>query len=343
VSDALLELAAVSKRYLDNPSFVAKLLGLTRTVHAVTEVSLSLARGETLGLVGESGCGKSTLARCIIALEPVSAGEMRFAGRAVEAERQRRLRWFRSRAQIVFQDPQSSLNRSLTVEQILARALKTRAGQGGRDARRARIAELLRTVGLGPAFLHRYSHELSGGQCQRVGIARALAVEPEFVVLDEPVSALDVSIQAQIVNLLLHLQARLGLTYLFISHDLNLVRYVSDRIAVMYLGRIVELGPAEEISGRPRHPYTQLLLAAAPQPDPARRDESVAVTGEVPSPFDPPSGCAFHPRCPLADARCRRERPELRRVAPAVEVACHRYEQAQDPVPALTMVSKTED
>ena len=341
--NTLLELTGVSKRYIDNPSFAARLLGITRTVHAVTEVSLGLERGETLGLVGESGCGKSTLARCTIALESADAGEVRFDGRAIEPGRRRGLRWFRRRAQMVFQDPRSSLNRSLTAEEILARALRTSGGQEGTDARRARIVELLRAVGLGPAFLHRYSHELSGGQCQRVSIARALAVEPDFMVLDEPVSALDVSIQAQIVNLLLELQERLGLTYLFISHDLHLVRYVSDRIAVMYFGRIVEFGPAGEVSERPRHPYTQLLLAAVPQPDPALRDESVEVTGEVPSPLDPPSGCTFHPRCPLADARCRRERPELRRVAPDIEVACHRYEETQDPVPALTMVSKTED
>ena len=339
----LLELTGVSKRYVDNPSFTARLLGITRTVHAVTDVSLSLERGETLGLVGESGCGKSTLARCTIALEAANAGEVRFDGRAVEARRRRGLRWFRRRAQMVFQDPRSSLNRSLTAEEILSRALETAGLQDGRDARRARILELLRAVGLGPAFLHRYSHELSGGQCQRVSIARALAVEPEFVVLDEPVSALDVSIQAQIVNLLLKLQERLGLTYLFISHDLHLVRYVSDRIAVMYFGRIVELGPAEEVSERPRHPYTQLLLAAVPHPDPALRDESVVVMGEVPSPLDPPRGCTFHPRCPIADARCRRERPELRRVTPEVEVACHRYEETLDPVPALTMVSELED
>ena len=341
--NALVELTGVSKRYVDNPSFAARLLGITRTVHAVTEVSVRLGRGETLGLVGESGCGKSTLARCTIALEPASAGEVRFDGRTIESERRRGLRWFRRRAQMVFQDPRSSLNRSLTTEQILARALKTGGGQEGREARHARIVELLRAVGLGPAFLHRYSHELSGGQCQRVSIARALAVEPDFVVLDEPVSALDVSIQAQIVNLLLELQERFDLAYLFISHDLHLIRYVSDRIAVMYFGRIVELGPAEEVSERPRHPYTQLLLAAVPQPDPALRDETVEVTGEVPSPLDPPSGCTFHPRCPLADGRCIRERPELRRVTPDIEVACHRYEETRDPVPALTMVSKLED
>ena len=323
--NTLLELSGVSKRYVDNPSFAAKLLGVTRTVHAVTEVSFSLERGKTLGLVGESGCGKSTLARCIIALESASAGEMRFDGRAIEPERRRGLRWFRSRAQMVFQDPRYALNRSLTVERILARALKTGDRQGGRDARRARIDELLRAVGLGPAFLHRYSHELSGGQCQRVSIARALAVKPEFVVLDEPVSALDVSIQAQIVNLLLELQERLGLTYLFISHDLHLVRYVSDRIAVMYFGRIVELGPAKEVSEQPRHPYTQGLLASIPRLDSDDVEDRAAlneIEGIVPSLASLGPGCAFAPRCPHADIDCRSICPPLEEKHPGHWAAC---------------------
>ena len=342
MSAPLVEVAGLTKHYLDNASFLAKLMGITRSVQAVSEVSLRLERGETVGLVGESGCGKSTLARCLAALEPVTRGDILFDALPVDLRSRQQLGWFRSRAQIVFQDPQSSLNRSHTIETILARPLEVQKRAKG-AAVRERIVELLQLVGLDAGFLHRYPHELSGGQRQRVGIARALAVEPEFIVLDEPVSALDVSIQAQIVNLLLDLQQRLGLTYLFISHDLNVVRYLADRIAVMYLGRIVELGPAEVVYARPRHPYTQLLLEAVPAPDPALKDQTVLIKGEVPSPLSPPAGCPFHPRCPKADDRCRAERPTLHPIAEAVEVACHLYETSSDPVPAIELSSSKKD
>jgi peptide/nickel transport system ATP-binding protein len=342
LSAPLVEVAGLTKHYLDNASFLAKLIGVTRSVQAVTEVSLQLQRGETLGLVGESGCGKSTLARCLVALEPVTSGDILFDSRPVDSRSRQGLGWFRSRAQIVFQDPQSSLNRSQTIEAILARPLLVQRRAKG-AAVRERQVELLQLVGLDAGFLHRYPHELSGGQRQRVGIARAIAVEPDFIVLDEPVSALDVSIQAQIVNLLLDLQRRLGLTYLFISHDLNVVRYLSDRIAVMYLGRIVEEGPAEVVYARPRHPYTQLLLEAVPPPDPALDHTTVLIKGEVPSPLSPPGGCPFHPRCPKADARCRAERPLLRPIAENVEVACHLYETTSDPVPAIEFASSNKD
>ena len=343
MSVPLVEIAGVTKHYLDNASFLAKLMGITRSVQAVSEVSLRLERGETVGLVGESGCGKSTLARCLAALETVTSGDILFDAKPVDLRSGQEFGWFRSRAQIVFQDPQSSLNRSQTIEAILARPLTVQKRAKGAKAVRERSVELLQLVGLDAGFLHRYPHELSGGQRQRVGIARALAVEPDFIVLDEPVSALDVSIQAQIVNLLLDLQQRLGLTYLFISHDLNVVRYLADRIAVMYLGRIVEIGPAEAVYARPRHPYTQLLLEAVPAPDPALKDQTVLIKGEVPSPLSPPSGCPFHPRCPKADDRCKAERPILRSIAESVEVACHLYESTSDPVPAIELSTTRKD
>jgi oligopeptide/dipeptide ABC transporter ATP-binding protein len=323
MSERLLELVGVSKTYAADASLWAQLAGRGRAVRAVSEVDLTVARGETLGLVGESGCGKSTLARLMLKLEDVSAGDLIFDGRNVTDLGPRHLDWFRSRVQIVFQDPHSSLNRSYRIETILASALRLHGGLTRRRQIREAAAEQLRIVGLDPAFLDRYPHELSGGQRQRVGIARALAVEPDLLVLDEPVSALDVSIQAQIVNLLHDLQVRLGLTYVFISHDLNVVRYLADRVAVMYFGRIVETGPVEAIYRRPRHPYTRVLLSAVALPDPEHAlPTETALTGEVPSPLAPPSGCAFHPRCPLAEARCRRERPELRDVG-GVAVACH--------------------
>ena len=325
----LVSLRSVRKHYVENPTLAARLLGLTRTVQAVTDVDLDIFRGETLGLVGESGCGKSTLARCVLLLEDLSVGTITFDGQNIAsltgAERLR----FRRRAQIVFQDPQSSLNRSLRIVDILRGPLSLHRKAKGRRAARERIGQLLQLVGLAPNFMDRYPHELSGGQLQRVGTARALSLDPEFIVLDEPLSALDVSIQAQIVNLLHDLQERLGLTYLFISHDLNVVRYLSDRVAVMYLGRGVESGPVEEVYNQPRHPYTQLLFSAVSQPDPARRHERIEIKGEVPSPINPPSGCPFHPRCPQAHDACRRLRPELLPVSLTTRVACHLYTDAQ--------------
>ncbi|MFW5832597.1 MAG: ABC transporter ATP-binding protein [Pseudomonadota bacterium] len=326
MSERLLELVGVSKTYEADASLWARLVGKGGEVRAVSEVDLTVGRGETLGLVGESGCGKSTLARLILKLEDVTAGDVIFDGRNVTDLGPKHLDGFRSRVQIVFQDPQSSLNRSYRVETILASPLKLHRGLRRRSRIREAAADLLRLVGLDPAFLDRYPHELSGGQRQRVGIARALAVEPDLLVLDEPVSALDVSIQAQIVNLLHDLQTRLGLTYVFISHDLNVVRYLADRVAVMYFGRIVETGPVETIYRRPRHPYTRVLLSAVALPDPEHElPTEMALTGEVPSPLAPPGGCPFHPRCPLAQDRCRRERPELREIG-GVLVACHLVE-----------------
>ncbi len=323
--DALVELAGVRKTYLDHGSFAARMMGLTRAVHAVADVDLAIRRGETVGLVGESGCGKSTLARALVRLESVDEGDIVFDGHNITNVAERKLGWFRKRAQIVFQDPQSALNRSLKIETMLARALALRGGDRGRD----RCAELLRTVGLDPGFVDRYPHELSGGQRQRVNIARALAVEPEFIVLDEPVSALDVSIQAQVLNLLQDLQEQFGLTYLFVSHDLNVVRYLCDRVAVMYLGRIVELGPVEDVYAAPAHPYTELLLSAVAEPDPALRHEAIQVRGEVPSPFAPPPGCPFHPRCPRVFGPCSEMRPHLAAFGTR-DVACHLHTPPAD-------------
>ena len=321
MSQHLVELVGVRKSYVDRGAFTARLAGQsTRAVHAIAGLDLKIERGETVGLVGESGCGKSTLARALVRLEAVDAGDIVFDGRNVTALRERELGWFRKRAQIVFQDPQSALNRSIKVEAILARALALREGVRSRE----RCGELLRMVGLDPSFVDRYPHELSGGQRQRVNIARALAVEPDFLVLDEPVSALDVSIQAQVLNLLEDLKERLGLTCLFVSHDLNVVRYLCDRVAVMYLGRLVEVGPVEEIYAAPAHPYTRLLLSAVAEPDPALRHQPIAADGEVPSPFAPPPGCPFHPRCPDAFGPCRTVLPPRFREKDSL-VACHLY------------------
>jgi oligopeptide/dipeptide ABC transporter ATP-binding protein len=313
----LLRLDGVSKHYAARPSVLGRILPNQPMVRAVQDVSLGIAPGEILGLVGESGSGKSTLGRLALLLEPPTAGSVRFDGRNPAAD----LPAFRRRAQMVFQDPQSSLNRSLTIERILDSPLAVHR-TGNAAARRARIAELLELVGLSADMMRRYPHELSGGQRQRVGIARALAIEPAFVVLDEPTSALDVSIQAQVVNLLVALQQRLSLTYLFISHDLRLVRWLCDRIAVMYLGRIVEIGPAAVLWDRPRHPYTQALLAAVTAVDLAPPEAA----GEVPSPIRPPPGCAFHPRCPMAGPRCAIEAPRPTESADAVTVACHLHD-----------------
>jgi oligopeptide transport system ATP-binding protein len=295
-------------------------------VRAVEDVSLAIQPGETLGLVGESGCGKSTLGRLLLRLIEPSAGDVLFEGRSLLAVPPRELRALRRHMQIVFQDPYGSLNPRMRVKTIVGEGLVIH-GIGTRRERHERVRELLAMVGLAPEAEERYPHEFSGGQRQRIGIARALAVGARFIVADEPVSALDVSIQAQILNLLQDLRQRLGLTMLFVSHDLRIIEHVSDRVAVMYLGRIVETGTREQIYSGARHPYTRALLAAVPVPDPRHRTERAErramLTGDLPSPIDPPSGCAFHPRCPYAEDVCRQVVPPLVAGRGGHAVACH--------------------
>jgi peptide/nickel transport system ATP-binding protein len=292
-------------------------------IRAVTDVSLDIRRGETLGLVGESGCGKSTLGRLVLRLDDPTAGEIRFEGADLARLKGDEMLAVRKRMQVIFQDPYSSLNPRMTVGQTVAEPMRVHRILPKAEIP-GRVAELLQTVGLFPYMALRYPHELSGGQRQRVGIARALSVNPHVIVCDEAVSALDVSIQGQVINLLEELQQNLGLTYLFIAHDLAVVRHISTKVAVMYLGRIVEQAPAEELFSNPKHPYTQALLAAAPIPDPAierARPRSI-IKGELPSPLNPPAGCVFHPRCPLATEDCRKGVPATRELAPDHHVAC---------------------
>jgi len=291
-------------------------------VMAVEGVSLEIAAGETLGLVGESGCGKSTLGRVILRLTEPNAGTIAFRGEDITNLRGDRLRARRKEMQIIFQDPYSSLNPRMTVGSIVGEALSIHQ-LGSRRDRRERVVRLLQEVGLHPDAYGRYPHEFSGGQRQRVGIARALAVEPSFIVCDEPVSALDVSIQAQILNLLMDLQERRGLTYLFISHDLRVVELISDRVAVMYLGRIVELAATTDLYRLPLHPYTTALLSAVPTPDPERKRKRIILAGDVPSPIAPPPGCPFHPRCNHATDICKTILPALTERRPGHLVACH--------------------
>ena len=296
-------------------------------VKAVDGVSFSVKKGETLGLVGESGCGKSTTGKAILQLNRPTGGSVEFEDTDLTQVKGRSLRQFRRRMQMIFQDPYASLNPRMSVGSIVSEPLTIHGLAKGQ--RKERVEELLQTVGLNPYFSSRYPHEFSGGQRQRIGIARALAVEPEFIVCDEPVSALDVSIQAQIINLLQDLQEEFGLTYLFIAHDLSVVRHISDRVAVMYLGHIMELTDRDSIFENPLHPYTKALLSAVPIPDPAleRERERIILTGDVPSPLAPPSGCVFHTRCPIVVDECKTETPEWRNVGTSSEehwVWCHR-------------------
>lgn len=327
MSEPIIEIDGVSKRFvksLDLAERTARLLGASvrqLTVNAVDGVDLSIRKGEVMGLVGESGCGKSTLGRIVAGLYTPSAGAIRFRGRDVAALKGKDAKEAALKVQMVFQDPMSSLNPRLRVDQIIGEAPRVH-GLAGRGEIDAYVEAALQRVGLDPAMRKRYPHQFSGGQRARIGIARALAVQPDFIVCDESVAALDVSIQAQILNLFMDLREELDLTYLFISHDLGVVEHISDRVAIMYLGRVVELGASEEIFASPNHPYTQALLAEIPTFEAKKKTYSV-IKGEIPSPIDPPSGCHFHPRCPHAFARCRTERPALKETAPNRYSACH--------------------
>ncbi len=293
-------------------------------VHAVDGISFAVKEGETVGLVGESGCGKSTTGLAIIKMTPVTSGKVTFDGRDLANVGGERMRQVRQRIQMVFQDPYASLNPRMTVQEIVAEPLEVHGLAHGAAAR-DRVQDLLRVVGLDPRMHTRYPHEFSGGQRQRIGIARALASDPVFLICDEPISALDVSIQAQIINLLEDLQDAFGLTYLFIAHDLAVVRHISDRVAVMYLGKIMELADSKELYSNPLHPYTKALLSAVPIPDPEleRKRERIVLKGEIPSPINPPRGCRFNTRCPVAESICFEEVPEFRPVGTGHHVACH--------------------
>lgn len=324
--ELLLEVKNLKKYFPIRRGLFKRVVGHVR---AVDDVTFQIKRGETLGLVGESGCGKSTTGRAILQLLKPTAGSVRFEGQELTTLTSAELRPLRQKMQIIFQDPYASLNPRMTVGAILREPLDIHQ-VGLADFRNQRIKTLLEMVGLNPAFATRYPHEFSGGQRQRIGIARALATQPHLIIADEPISALDVSIQAQIVNLLDDLKAELGLTYLFIAHDLSMVRYMSDRVAVMYLGKIVEIGPANAVYDRPMHPYTQALISANPIPDPDAETERrpILLEGDVPSPSNPPQGCRFHPRCRFATTVCQESEPLLRHLsAENQQVACHHAEQ----------------
>ena len=320
-SSVLLKVEGLTKHFPITKGVFRRQVG---AVKAVDGISFDIFKGETLGLVGESGCGKSTAGRVILQLYPATAGKVTFKGRDLMTLSKEELRKQRPQMQMIFQDPQDSLNPRMTVGSIISEPLLEH-GKFKTKERRERVEQLLESVGMNREFTNRYPHEFSGGQRQRIGIARALALSPEFIICDEPIAALDVSIQAQVVNLLEDLQEEYGLTYLFISHDLSMIRHIADRVAVMYLGRIVELADSESLYSKPLHPYTQALLSAVPIHDPKleKKRDRVILTGDVPNPANPPSGCHFSTRCPIAEKRCFEDTPKWREIATGHQVACH--------------------
>jgi oligopeptide transport system ATP-binding protein len=319
MSESLLRAENIVKRFPIHGGLLSREVA---AVKAVQDISFDIKKGETLGLVGESGCGKSTLGRCLIRLIEPTSGKIYFKDKDITHVGGTELRELRKKMQIIFQDPYASLNPRMTIGAILEEPLIIHNLFDSAKDRADRIKELVNLVGLRPEHLSRYPHEFSGGQRQRVGIARALAVNPELIICDEPVSALDVSIQAQVINLLMELQQKLGLTYVFIAHDLKVVEHVSHRVAVMYLGKIVEMASSDELYKNPQHPYTKALLSAIPIPDPKPRAERIILTGDVPSPMNPPSGCHFNPRCPQASEECRQQVPQLKTTADDHFVSC---------------------